>query len=87
VPEEDHLLVLVLLARVLDEPRQLPEVAGEDLRSLAGQRRGVAVVVLGSEQGVIVTVPDPFELVPEDPEARGPAFRACRAMRSVVSIV
>jgi hypothetical protein len=83
VPEEDHLPAPVLAARVLDEARQPTEVAGEDLRWLAGHRRGVAEVVRGPEQGVAVAVPGPCQLVSEDLEAPGPG-PACRASQAYV---
>ncbi|KAG2587040.1 hypothetical protein PVAP13_5NG095881 [Panicum virgatum] len=69
VAEEDDLLALVPIARVLDEPRQLPEVAGEDLGQLAGHWRGIAEVLGRLEEGVTVAVPDILQLLPEDLEA------------------
>ena len=73
VAEEDDLPALVPPARVLDEARQLPKVAEEDLGRLAGHRRGVAEVVGRPEEGVAVAVPDPLQLLPEDLEAPIPA--------------
>ena len=60
-------------ASVLDEARQLPKVAEEDLGRLAGHRWGVAEVVGRPKEGVAVVVPDPLQLLPEDLEAPVPA--------------
>ena len=73
VAEEDDLPALIPHACVLDEARQLPKVAEEDLGRLAGHRWGVAEVVGGPKEGVAVVVPDPLQLLPEDLEAPVPA--------------
>jgi hypothetical protein len=85
MPSDDDLLVM-FLARGLDERLQLFEVARVDMRFLARHGRSIAPIIRSSKEGISVTVSDPFQAFCNIIEARFPTkFR--EKSSSSVSVV